>query len=120
MKIGFDGKRTTQNFTGLGNYSRYILKIIGEHHPENQYSVFALRPSRWPEELNIPSLQFHYPKNRLLKKYWRTCGIVKDLKKEGIELYHGLSNEIPYGLKHARILSVVTIHDLIFTTGICV
>ena len=25
MRIGFDGKRAVQNFTGLGNYSRYIV-----------------------------------------------------------------------------------------------
>ena len=24
MRIGFDGKRAVQNFTGLGNYSRYV------------------------------------------------------------------------------------------------
>ena len=27
MRIGFDGKRAVQNFTGLGNYSRYIVDI---------------------------------------------------------------------------------------------
>ena len=27
MRIGFDGKRAVQNFTGLGNYSRYIADI---------------------------------------------------------------------------------------------
>lgn len=114
MKIGFDGKRTTQNFTGLGNYSRYVLKNLGEHHPENHYSVFALRPPRGSEELRIPSLSFHYPYNQLLKGYWRSYGIVNDLKNKGIDLYHGLSNEIPLGLKKAGISSVVTIHDLIF------
>ena len=27
MRIGFDGKRAVQNFTGLGNYSRYVADI---------------------------------------------------------------------------------------------
>ena len=27
MRIGFDGKRAVQNFTGLGNYSRYIVDL---------------------------------------------------------------------------------------------
>ncbi len=114
MRIGFDGKRTTQNFTGLGNYSRYVLRILGQYHPENHYSVFALRPHPRTEELNIPSISFHYPQKQLLKSYWRTYGIVNELKHEGIDLYHGLSNEIPFGLKQAGISSVVTIHDLIF------
>ena len=28
MRIGFDGKRAVQNFTGLGNYSRYIVASL--------------------------------------------------------------------------------------------
>jgi glycosyltransferase involved in cell wall biosynthesis len=50
----------------------------------------------------------------LFKIFWRTIGICKDLKKEKIDLFHGLSNEIPIGLKKIGIPSVVTIHDLIF------
>jgi len=37
-----------------------------------------------------------------------------DIKKCNIDIYHGLSNEIPFGLKKTNIKSVVTIHDLIF------
>jgi glycosyltransferase involved in cell wall biosynthesis len=115
MKIGFDGKRATQNFTGLGNYSRYVLQILGEYYPGNQYSVFAPTPAKKPLSLlECRSIHFHYPKNQLFKNFWRNSGIVKDLKKEKIDLFHGLSNEIPIGLKKAGIPSVVTIHDLIF------
>ena len=45
---------------------------------------------------------------------WRTYGIVSDLKRDGIQLFHGLSGELPVGLRKAGIKSVVTIHDLIF------
>ncbi|MCK4992048.1 MAG: glycosyltransferase family 4 protein, partial [Bacteroidales bacterium] len=31
-----------------------------------------------------------------------------------IDLYHGLSNELPYGIQRSMIRSVITIHDLIF------
>ena len=37
MRIGFDGKRAVQNFTGLGNYSRYIVDILCQFYPENEY-----------------------------------------------------------------------------------
>jgi len=115
MKIGFDGKRVTQNFTGLGNYSRYVLKILAEYYPENQYSVYIPAPSQKTLTLQqYPAIHFQYPKNQLLKNFWRSFGIVKDLKKEKIDLFHGLSNEIPVGLKKAGIPSIVTIHDLIF------
>lgn len=115
MKIGFDGKRATQNFTGLGNYSRYVLKILAKYYPENQYSVFAPTANQKNSDfLEHPSIQFHKPKKQLIKTLWRSIEIVKDLKKEKIDLFHGLSNEIPIGLKKAGIPSVVTIHDLIF------
>ena len=115
MKIGFDGKRVTQNFTGLGNYSRYVLKILAEYYPENQYSVFAPAANQKNSDfLENPTIKFHTPKKKIIKILWRSVGIVKDLQKEKIDLFHGLSNEIPVGLKKAGIPSVVTIHDLIF------
>ena len=30
MKIGFDAKRAAQNRTGLGNYSRFVLRILSQ------------------------------------------------------------------------------------------
>ena len=63
---------------------------------------------------NSIATSFYYPKNKSLKSFWRSFGIVNDLRKNRIEIFHGLSNEIPYGLKKSGIASVVTIHDLIF------
>jgi hypothetical protein len=100
MKIGFDGKRAAQNFTGLGNYSRYMLKILAEYYPGNQYSVFVAAPAEKPLSLlEYPSIHFQHPKSLFFNFFWRSRGIVKDLKKEKIDLFHGLSNEIPIGLK---------------------
>ncbi|MEJ7779408.1 MAG: glycosyltransferase family 1 protein [Daejeonella sp.] len=112
MKIGFDGKRTTQNFTGLGNYSRYVIKLLTKFYPENRYSVYSLKPPA--PGFQIPSVDYHYPARRFFKAFWRSYGIADDLKKDEIDLYHGLSNEIPFSLKKTGIPSVVTIHDLIF------
>jgi glycosyltransferase involved in cell wall biosynthesis len=115
MKIGFDGKRITQNFTGLGNYSRFILHILAKYYPNNQYCIFS--PSKPKNNLNFSestSISFYYSKKQSFKSIWRSFGIVKDLKDEKIDVFHGLSNEIPFGLKKAKIASVVTIHDLIF------
>ena len=41
-------------------------------------------------------------------------GIVADLQRDGVQLYHGLSGELPIGIRKSGIRSVVTIHDLIF------
>lgn len=41
MRIGFDAKRAVQNFTGLGNYSRYLIEILYRFYPENEYFLYA-------------------------------------------------------------------------------
>lgn len=41
-------------------------------------------------------------------------GIVKDIKREHIDIYHGLSNELPFRINRTGVKSIVTIHDLIF------
>ena len=45
---------------------------------------------------------------------WRSFGILIDLKKEKVDVFHGLSHEIPFGIDKTKIKTVVTIHDLIF------
>lgn len=113
MRIGFDGKRATQNFTGLGNYSRYILHVLSTYFPENVYQLFSHKKAKRIGliDLNIELIQ---PDKRISNIGWRSFGLVRDLKKNQIDLYHGLSNEIPFGIKRALIPSIVTIHDLIF------
>lgn len=120
MKIAFDAKRITHNATGLGNYSRYVAHTLAVHYPENTYLLYT--PGKGKEGLRgrlAPhgSVSFRYPQgvlDTLLPSLWRSSGIVSDLKRERVDLYHGLSNELPYQISNSRIPSVVTIHDLIF------
>lgn len=121
MRIGFDGKRAVQNFTGLGNYSRYVIDILYRFSPENEYVLYAphRRSNRVFDELlhRCPLLKTIYPEGmwRHFKSLWRTWGMTSRLDKEGIDLFHGLSNELPLTIRKARhTRSVVTIHDLIF------
>lgn len=118
MKIGFEAKRIFHNKTGLGNYSRDLVRILATYFPENQYYLY--NPKENNE--NLFSIEnksiFEKLPNSLLdkkfKNFWRQKTIVKDLINDNVKLFHGLSGEIPYGLKKNNIKSVVTIHDLIF------
>lgn len=40
MRIGFDAKRAFNNLTGLGNYSRNIIKQLSEMYPANNYILY--------------------------------------------------------------------------------
>ena len=116
MRIGFDAKRAFQNSTGLGHYSRTLLTSLSQYYPLNKYFLFAPKiTSRFangqhPFKVITPT---RFP-HSLLKAAWRTKGVVKDLKENNIDLYHGLSHEIPIGIQSTGIPCVVTIHDLIF------
>ena len=120
MNIGFDAKRITHNATGLGNYGRFIIRILSKYYPDNMYTLYS--PSQGKERLRLqveglPHVKFRYPENlfyRMFKFIWRSGMLMSALKKDEIELFHGLSNELPYKLKRSKIRSVVTIHDLIF------
>lgn len=115
MKIGFDGKRATKNLTGLGNYSRSLIAHMAKYFPQNQYFVYS------PGLKNVPQInaftkttgvQLKFPDSKTL--FWRSLGIKSQLKNDKIELYHGLSHELPIGIRNTGIPSIVTIHDLIF------
>lgn len=117
MRIGFEAKRAFKNFTGLGNYSRSVIQILSEKVPENQYFIYtptSPKNSRTQFLFELKNTVIRTAPIKFLHSYWRSKGVIKDLKKDKIELFHGLSHEIPSGLKDAGIKSVVTIHDLIY------
>jgi glycosyltransferase involved in cell wall biosynthesis len=117
MNIGFDGKRAANNLTGLGNYSRSLILQLSQFFPQNHYFVYAPKVksdaqiSSFFEHQNI-SLQL--PDSGQPSFLWRSWRIKKQLKKDHLSLYHGLSNEVPFDLAAAKIKTVVTIHDLIY------
>lgn len=122
MKIGFDGKRATQNFTGLGNYSRYIIEILCRYYPHNEYILYApkKRSNKMLESLlaQFQCVKISFPMQSCWKRLsaiWRIWGISKQIQEDEIQIFHGLSNELPLNIRQAqKIKSVVTIHDLIF------
>lgn len=120
MKIAFDAKRITHNATGLGNYSRYIVNTLAGYYPENEYVLYSPGPGREDLRnrlLSDANFTFHYPNtifSRTFPALWRSQFIGKQLQKDQVEIFHGLSNEIPFSLDKYHIPSVVTIHDLIF------
>jgi len=117
MKIGYDAKRAFLNNTGLGNYSRWLVKALAQYHPENTYYLYTPKVKPNPR-LNFlqqfSNINTVTPVGKLIKSWWRSKGIVEDLQRDGINIYHGLSHELPIGISESGIKSVVTVHDLIF------
>ncbi len=120
MKIGFDAKRAFLNNSGLGNYSRTLIKSLNEYYPENEYSLFTTKKSGNDFEKNIldsKNIHIHEPQHFLDKKFrsrWRSYGITDILNQNQIDVYHGLSNELPFNIANFKGKKIVTTHDLIF------
>ncbi len=118
IKIGFEAKRLFHNKTGLGNYCRNLVCQLSEFYPENKYYLYNPQKKRKelfkPNNVNVLEKNPNSKLNKYFFNYWRQFSITNDLNIDKIDIFHGLSGEIPFGLKQNKIKSVVTIHDLIF------
>lgn len=120
MNIGYDAKRFFNNFTGLGNYSRFIVDAVSRYYPDNHYYLYSPKVKSHPEIDQIVTRdQVHVIKPgaigsvSFLKSVWRSWGMSMHPTIKSLDIYHGLSHELPIGLP-AHIKKVVTVHDLIF------
>ena len=116
MNIGFDAKRAFHNNTGLGNYSRTLLNSLNEYFPENEYYLYNPKPSNKFKLIGSHLHQILPQKtmNKFFNAAWRSKSVVKEFSQNNIDIYHGLSHEIPIGIAKSKTKSVVTIHDLIY------
>jgi len=108
MKIGFDAKRYFNNQTGLGNYARWLVNNLALNQ-SNEYVLYQ------PKQVETTQNNIKYPSGifSILTAMWRSMFICRDLVRDKIDVYHGLSNELPFGIHKTNIKTVVTIHDLI-------
>ena len=116
MNIGFDAKRALFNRSGLGNYSRSTLRLLSQFYPGNRYYIFT--PKYAHDLFQLQGNQFIVePEAGITSSFpalWRSWGIHRSIKNRKLDIYHGLSNELPWSIKKSGVKSVVTIHDLIF------
>lgn len=117
MKIGFDAKRLFHNFTGLGNYSRTLVSNLAEQFPEHEYHLFSPKLKKHRETKffleNQPPFFTHHS-GKVPAAFWRSFKMKDEIKKQEIDVFHGLSHELPNGIRQTKAKTVVTIHDLIF------
>lgn len=121
MIIGYDAKRIVCDNTGQGSYGRTLVNDVAEA-VQLGTELVLYAPGRGNDTLRRQiqprqNVRYEYPDRSLgclSRALWRTYGIVKDLVRDGVHLYHGLSGELPVGIADTGIKTVVTIHDVIF------
>lgn len=115
-KIGFDAKRLFRNYTGLGNYSRTLASNLRAMFPEYNYLLFAEKTSENTEAIDFLSERYEVVRPRGWHFLWRLWRINREIKGENIDVYHGLSHDLPFGISKTGAKSVVTIHDVCYKT----
>ncbi|WP_160137684.1 glycosyltransferase family 4 protein [Chryseobacterium sp. c4a] len=112
MKIAFDAKRFFHNTSGLGNYSRDLVRILSQYEPDNEYLLLNKnRSERGKDILDRSNVKFVETSKG---NFSRQLKMGKDAQKQGADIFHGLSGELPLKWDQKPIKKIVTIHDLIF------
>ena len=115
MVIAYDAKRAFCNGTGLGNYSRAVIEgtvrsgcVKALLYTPRSDARFA----HWHD--GLPSVEVHKPKGlwRCSPSLWRSWAFAQRIGSEEVQIYHGLSHELPLGIGMG-VRKVVTMHDLI-------
>lgn len=116
MIIGYDAKRAFQNTTGLGNYSRMLVCGLASEFQDFHAFLYAPKVSGFYKSFfscyaNISSRS---PRgfDRWLPSLWRNFGVSMHLTGDNVQLYHGLSHELPHRIP-SKIKKIVTVHDLV-------
>ncbi|KKM21711.1 hypothetical protein LCGC14_1632700, partial [marine sediment metagenome] len=119
MNIGFDAKRIFHNSTGLGNYGRDAIRILHRYTPIDKFILYNTATSNVDRLDILQRIYIKYPKGWFWKKFsslWRLGPVSNQIIKDKVDIFHGLTGELPAGLEKTNIATVVTIHDLIFLT----
>lgn len=120
MRIGFDSKRIFSNFRGLGSYSRNLVRDLCQAFPESEYYLYT--PEFRAEIIdqyfgNCEGLEVRLPlvtRPKIMAQAWRNFALNSAIKKDRLDIYHGLSHQLPSGIKSGNTRWVVTVHDLLF------
>src|SRR5580692_875503 len=96
MRIGVDAKRALNNFTGLGNHARILFNAMIRDYPDNDYLFFSPKADAGLlAEINS-GIKIIFPQSATpgpFHSLWRSYRITGQLKKERVDIYHGISNE---------------------------
>jgi len=93
---------------------------LNDYYPDNTYTLFTPRQSDNDFKKYIsglPNIDVQEPQSFIDKKLrsrWRSYGITNVLKDQRTDVYHGLSNELPFNINEFKGKKIVTTHDLIF------
>lgn len=121
MRIGLDGYPVVSDKGAAGAYGRTIIEQFSLEYPGNRLLVYTpklFKASYLNDILHLHNVEFRLPApSGFTGSLWRTFGITNCLGVDKIDIYHGLSNELPLNIAAGHLPTVVTIHEVVTHSG---
>lgn len=114
LKIGLNARFLTEPFTGIGQYTRHLVRAMAELAPEHDYFLFTPELVDLPLPSNCHQIRVAekaYQSDSLRKAHWEQILLPAELEKHKIDLAHFLYPSNPN--RKLSIPVVVTVHDVI-------
>jgi len=115
MNIGFDAKRLFKSKSGLGAYSRSLVRQLLYDYPD--LNIYLYTP-RFEESDDLSFFTSHPRVSIHVLPYpswlWRSFLLKFIADKHNLDVYHGLSFELPWFRLKKSVKTVVTVHDVLF------
>lgn len=102
MKIGFDA-RTLKVKGGSRTYAYNLINKIVSKHEDIKIVLFGGDKIQNYVPINP------FPQNEFLRPVWENLSILPYIKKEKLDIFHGLKNVAPYCIDTK---TVITVHDI--------
>ena len=119
MRIGYDAKRALANDTGLGTYARLLLEGVSRAAPDWEFHLYAPAGKRnlfaptIAERDNLILRTPRAPWSAAKAGLWRRLGMARAAKRDGCDVLHGLSHELPAFTRSGPMKTIVTMHDML-------
>lgn len=120
LRLGFEAKRAFHNSRGLGNYCRTLIEGLDTYCPQHEKFLYSPEDKKGQYQdfsQGLKHAKFCWPQGvvgKFSSSLWRSFLLSHQAQKDQLDLFHGLSHELPYGIEKCSFKKVVTIHDLIF------
>ena len=108
MRVAIDATPLTLSSGGLCRYTTELTLALASEFPEDRFILISDQPFALPDTTSPNLLQAPGPRSRAERRWW-LWGANRALRRERIDVFHGVNFSVPY-LK--RFPSVLSLHDL--------
>lgn len=119
MNIGLDGSYAIlKNNTTEGSYSKIVVDAISEFYPHHKIYLYTPRVESRSSASIIAiqaNVNIKQPRKTPYKTLWMNWkGVVDEMNRHHVHVYHGLAGRLPLRIGKARACSVVTVHSMAY------